>query len=376
MLYAQVNYEKRMAEPGLVGLCPGCYAPMVPKCGSLKEWHWAHKAGSDCDPWSEPIGPWHLSWQAPLRPEHVEVPKKPHRADIMGNGGVVVELQHSSISPEEIQRREAFYGDMVWLFDATFRFRVVRSEEMAFFAFGRTKHIAACRKPVFLDFGYILVQVERFTDRFPDCSGVGYARNRDWFVAKYLANCLRDGAKVIPIPSGDEPKANPWENRCPYYSMKHPTRWIESSTGEQRLVPSGTKCMPLNWVWKDGSKKRPFFHDIIDQFPDLCLGWTKHELQAMLDLLSGTAVMFEGRLRVMPQTQDKMKVQLTVSAAATLLKQAEGHIRAGRVPMLRDETKAKIIDLARQHEIMQYGKIVSSHGNPKGQAVVERGLFD
>ncbi|MGO8752428.1 MAG: competence protein CoiA [Thermoguttaceae bacterium] len=376
MLYAEVNDEKRMAEPGLAGLCPGCRAPMVPKCGSLKEWHWAHKAGSDCDPWSEPIGPWHLSWQTPLRSEHVEVPRQPHRADIMGNAGVVIELQHSSISPEEIQRRETFYGNMVWLFDATFRFRVVRSDDMAFFAFGRTRHIAACRRPVFLDFGHILVQVERFTDRFPDCSGVGYARNRDWFVTEYLADCLREGARVIPIPSDDEPKANPWENRCPYYSIKHPTRWIESSTGEQRLVPAGAKCMPLNWVWKAAGKNRPFFHDIIDQFPDLCLGWTKPELQAMLDLLSGTAVMFEGRLRVMPQTPDKMRVRMTVSTAAALLKQAEEHIRAGRVPVLRDETKAKIIQLAEHYEIEQYGKVVSGHAKPKGQAVMERSLFD
>lgn len=54
----------------------------------------------------------------------------------------------------------------------------------------------------------------------------------------------------------------------------------------------------------------------------------------------------------------------------------EGHIGAGRVPVLRDETKAKIIPLAEQHEIEQHGKVVSRHGKPKGQAVAERGLFD
>ena len=43
----------------------------------------------------------------------------PHRADIF-NGRTVVELQHSSISgTRTLQRVEAFYGDMVWLFDAT-----------------------------------------------------------------------------------------------------------------------------------------------------------------------------------------------------------------------------------------------------------------
>ena len=331
MLCAEVNGEKGTAEPGLAGVCPGCRAPMVPKCGSLKAWHWAHRTGNDCDPWSEPIGPWHVSWQAPLRPECVEVPIQMHRADIVGVEGMVIELQHSSISPEEIQQREAFYGNMVWLFDATFRFRAVRSGEIAFLAFGRTKHIAACRKPVFLDFGDISVAVERFTNRFPNCSGVGYVHNRDWFASTYLTGCLRNGQHLVPQSGPDERKANPWENHCPYYSMKHPTRWIEPSTGEQRLIPAGTRCMPLNWVWKDKGQNRPFFHDIIDEFPGFSLGWTKDELQTMLDLLSGMAVMFDGRLRVMPQTLDRMRVKMAVSAASALLKEAEKHIQLGRV---------------------------------------------
>lgn len=68
--------------------------------------------------------------------------------------------------------------------------------------------------------------------------------------------------------------------------------------------------------------------------------------------------------------------RMTVSTAAALLKEAEWHIRAGRVPVLRDETKAKIIQLAEQYEIEQYGKMVSRQAEPKRQAVVERSLFD
>jgi competence CoiA-like predicted nuclease len=44
MLFAEANDEKRMAEHGLDRLCPGCRAMMVPKRGSLKQWHWAHIA--------------------------------------------------------------------------------------------------------------------------------------------------------------------------------------------------------------------------------------------------------------------------------------------------------------------------------------------
>ncbi len=56
--------------------------------------------------------------------------------------------------------------------------------------------------------------------------------------------------------------------------------------------------------------------------------------------------------------------------------QTEEHIRVRRVPVLRDETKAKIIQFAKQHEIEQYGRVVSRHGKPTGQAVRERSLFD
>ncbi|PZO47927.1 MAG: hypothetical protein DCF15_18445, partial [Phormidesmis priestleyi] len=41
-----------------------------------------------------------------------------HRADVRLDSGLVLELQHSSISAETIAEREQFYGFMVWLFDA------------------------------------------------------------------------------------------------------------------------------------------------------------------------------------------------------------------------------------------------------------------
>lgn len=40
----------------------------------------------------------------------------PHRADIK-TPKLVIELQHSLISAAMIREREAFYGDMIWLFD-------------------------------------------------------------------------------------------------------------------------------------------------------------------------------------------------------------------------------------------------------------------
>ena len=91
----------------------------MPKCGEIKTWHWAHEAVRDCDPWYEPETEWHRSWKAHAPEERVEVTMGPHRADIVGSDGGVIELQHSSIGPDEIRDREAFYGRMVWLIDGS-----------------------------------------------------------------------------------------------------------------------------------------------------------------------------------------------------------------------------------------------------------------
>lgn len=120
MIYAASEQGLKVkAEPGGTARCPCCGGDVLAKCGSIKVWHWAHVSGSDCDPWSEGETEWHLSWKAEVVPEAQEVTMKPHRADIVGNRGVVVELQHSPISVEEIAERERFYRRMMWVFDAS-----------------------------------------------------------------------------------------------------------------------------------------------------------------------------------------------------------------------------------------------------------------
>jgi hypothetical protein len=88
-----------------------------------------------------------------IQEQYVEVVLGAHRADIRNLAGTVIELQHSAIPPTEIAAREAFYGDMVWLFDATSRFPAVPSGDRVFFSLQRTSHITFCQRPVFLDYG-------------------------------------------------------------------------------------------------------------------------------------------------------------------------------------------------------------------------------
>ncbi|MBD1865676.1 hypothetical protein NC998_26190 [Trichocoleus desertorum GB2-A4] len=136
---------------------------MLAKCGAINIWHWAHVDTQECDPWSEPESEWHRKWKE-LVPSHqtevtIEKNGQRHRADIEATDGTVIELQHSYISPEEIHEREAFYGDMLWIFDMrevweSGRFEI---EEHGYWSKYRwkypRKHIAFTTFPCFLDFG-------------------------------------------------------------------------------------------------------------------------------------------------------------------------------------------------------------------------------
>ena len=42
-----------------------------------------------------------------------------HIADIKTDSGLVIELQHSSMSLEEMQSRENFYKKMIWIIDGS-----------------------------------------------------------------------------------------------------------------------------------------------------------------------------------------------------------------------------------------------------------------
>ena len=161
MLYALVNGEKVQASPGLRGTCPDCKGLMIAKCGTVMPHHWAHQSLADCDSWYEGETAWHLSWKArfPMACSEVSITKDGvrHRADVQFPEGCVLEIQHSSISPEDIQAREAFYGDMCWLFDAREAYREGRlylNKERPGYNTYRWKFpkrtITACKKPVFL----------------------------------------------------------------------------------------------------------------------------------------------------------------------------------------------------------------------------------
>lgn len=219
MEYAIDKGERRIkAEPGLQGYCPICGSGVLARCGSINVWHWAHKNRKDCDPWSEPETEWHLAWKRFVIPEKVEVVIKPHRADIVGMKGVVIELQHSPISADEITERECFYKKMVWVIDAAsfaHNFVLKRKGNRETFRWKWPKRSwAAATCPLFLDFGNDkLFEIEKLYPSSPEklvetfasdgtrlcihfesrrpCAGVGHTLPKDNFLLRYLRDRLR-----------------------------------------------------------------------------------------------------------------------------------------------------------------------------------------
>jgi len=125
MKYANLNDERIEPKKGIVGaVCPICGELVIPKCGSVKMHHWAHKTKQNCDPWWESETEWHRKWKDCFSKEFQEIimydneTGEKHVADVKTKTGFVIEFQHSPMKREEQISRENFYKNMVWVIDA------------------------------------------------------------------------------------------------------------------------------------------------------------------------------------------------------------------------------------------------------------------
>ena len=173
MLLARVNGVLSHASPGVVGTCSGCDGEVSAKCGTIKVWHWAHRA-ADCDTWAEPESVWHRDWKslAPIENQEVSMERdgEKHRADCVVLGGAVLELQASPISVEAIKARETFYGRMAWLFRCNWSERLEfpyylnrqsgRGQHRGFWWKHGAPSQLAITKPLFWDIGEEVWRVE------------------------------------------------------------------------------------------------------------------------------------------------------------------------------------------------------------------------
>jgi hypothetical protein len=104
--------------------CTSCFQEMIAKKGEFKVHHFAHKDATLCDSWyHKTMTDWHRNWQKmfPVQSREVTIKRNGiyHRADAVTSDDVIVEFQHSSISPQVIREREGFYDNMIWVVDCT-----------------------------------------------------------------------------------------------------------------------------------------------------------------------------------------------------------------------------------------------------------------
>ena len=184
---------------GAGGTCPRCLRVVHAKCGKQKIHHWAHEKGmNDCDPWAESETQWHRDWQARAGLEWCEVVMgelREHRADIRRpDDGLVIELQHSYIKHEEVREREAFYGNMWWVFNTEpwrFRAEIAADGGATFRWMSRRRTLDAARRPVYLDLGGPLLRVTGYGPQ--GCvSGFGELLSRTEFISRVGLRPLSD----------------------------------------------------------------------------------------------------------------------------------------------------------------------------------------
>ena len=123
MKFALNDDNKVVATKGSKGFCLNCGAELIAKCGTVKMHHWAHKGARNCDPWWENETEWHRSWKNNYKADWQEVilvdqdTRERHIADVRTDSGLIIEFQHSNITPIERVAREKFYANMVWVID-------------------------------------------------------------------------------------------------------------------------------------------------------------------------------------------------------------------------------------------------------------------
>ena len=186
MEYALINTMRAKPTPNMRAICPCCEQIVIAKCGSINAWHWAHES-ADCDPWSEPESLWHRRWKEAFTESRSEVIIGPHRADIVTPSGRVIEFQASPISAEMIAEREAFYGEMIWLFRADmFIENVEMRKRDGFYSFRwkyPRKSLWTVRKPMYWDTGEDIFAIRKVYAEVP-CGGYGVFLTYEKFAAR------------------------------------------------------------------------------------------------------------------------------------------------------------------------------------------------
>ena len=120
---ALINGVLRAPFKNAHGICPECLGKVVAHMGDTE--YFSHLPRFPWDKWWEPETHLHIAWKEHFllgqRENTVWKSSKKHIADVKTSQPIVIEFQHCRISAENIKERENFYGDMVWVVDASVR---------------------------------------------------------------------------------------------------------------------------------------------------------------------------------------------------------------------------------------------------------------
>tara|TARA_R110002049_G_scaffold300016_1_gene490569 strand:+ start:10167 stop:10931 length:765 start_codon:yes stop_codon:yes gene_type:complete len=185
MQYAIRDGARVEPLPGQTALCPVCDSDVLAKCGSINAWHWSHRNRRDCDSWSEGETQWHRDSKSRFPCQWREVVVGQHRADIQ-TPRCVIEVQLSQLSPAAIAEREIFYGDMIWVVEASdFNLEI---QDLGSHLKFRWKHPRKtwwwAQKPLFFDLGDQLLHVKKLYANLP-CHGWGQFISYENFVCRF-----------------------------------------------------------------------------------------------------------------------------------------------------------------------------------------------
>lgn len=134
MQFARLNGQKiraKNAKSGDIAECLWTGEPVKAKVGELRQ-YWTYVGKPPIMPEgyeNETI--WHFNWKSLVKDDFCEVifgENKEHRADIVGNNRVIIEVQLSPIDIRVVRERIEFYkpltGDrVIWVVDATKYFK-------------------------------------------------------------------------------------------------------------------------------------------------------------------------------------------------------------------------------------------------------------
>lgn len=188
MMYAVTDNGSRIeASKGQMAFCELCHESVISKCGKIKIHHWSHRSGTECDVWHESETPWHVNWKKQFGEASREFVMNriegKHRADIYSTKWAcgrpyVIEFQHSFLEIGQIREREAFYGPMCWVIDASgFMGNIMvkevykrDDEHIVYFQWKRVrKSWCGAAKDLYLDTGDEMWRVRRMDDS-GDCA--------------------------------------------------------------------------------------------------------------------------------------------------------------------------------------------------------------